>query len=53
LRDALIKQSAAIDVELIESSGGVFEVKKDGRLIFSKRKLGRFPEHQEIIDALR
>jgi len=33
---------------LIESSGGVFEVKVDGKLVYSKRATGRFPEHDEI-----
>jgi selT/selW/selH-like putative selenoprotein len=37
---------------LIASSGGVFEVSKDGVTIFSKKKLGRFPEHTEILDLL-
>lgn len=38
--------------ELIPSSGGVFEVKKNGELIFSKKALGRFPEKEEIIAKL-
>ena len=42
-----------IQIELIESSGGVFEVKKDGELIFSKKQLGRFPEHEEIFASLK
>ena len=29
---------------IIPSGGGVFEVHKDGDLIFSKRESGRFPE---------
>jgi selenoprotein W-related protein len=36
------------DVELIKGSGGVFEVRDGGELIFSKRQLGRFPEPGEI-----
>jgi selenoprotein W-related protein len=39
-------------VELIESSGGVFEVTKDATLIFSKRSEGRFPEDEEIFAKL-
>ena len=30
------------------SSGGVFEVSRDGETIFSKRDTGRFPEYQEV-----
>jgi predicted Rdx family selenoprotein len=39
-------------VELIRSSGGVFEVVADGRLIFSKKALGRHPTWDEIHAAL-
>jgi len=39
-------------VKLIPSGGGVFEVMVDGRLIFSKRQLGRFPEPDEIFEKL-
>ena len=48
-----IKEKFGADVELLPSGGGVFEVKKDGVLIFSKKETGRFPEHQEIFDALK
>jgi len=47
-----IKQSLNIEAELIESSGGVFEVAKDGELIFSKKALQRFPTTDEIIAKL-
>ena len=33
---------------LIEGAGGVFEVTVDGKLIYSKKATGRFPEHDEI-----
>ena len=36
------------DIKLISSGGGVFEVTIEDKLIFSKKSLGRFPEHQEI-----
>jgi len=42
-----------INVELIEGGGGIFDVKRDGRLIFSKKEVGRFPEHEEIIKKLK
>jgi len=37
-----------LEIELIEGGGGVFEVELDGRKIFSKKDLGRFPAYQEI-----
>jgi selT/selW/selH-like putative selenoprotein len=39
------------EVELIKGSNGVFEITVDGRLAFSKKQLGRFPEDSEV-DAL-
>ena len=36
------------EIELISSGGGVFEVCLEDKLIFSKKSLGRFPEHSEI-----
>jgi len=36
------------NVELIAGSGGEFEVVVDGKEIFSKRKLNRFPNDGEI-----
>jgi selenoprotein W-related protein len=41
------------ETELIASGGGVFEVTVDGKLIFSKRALGRFPEDDEILAILK
>jgi hypothetical protein len=42
-----------IDAQLIEGDKGVFDVVADGDLVFSKYAAGRFPEHGEIIQALR
>lgn len=36
-------------VELVEGAGGVFEVELDGRLVFSKKALGRHAEPGEIV----
>ncbi len=37
---------------MIEGSGGVFDVKVNGTQIWSKQDIGRFPEHEEIIDKI-
>jgi selenoprotein W-related protein len=39
-------------LELRPSTGGCFEVSVDGTLIFSKLSTQRFPEDQEIMEAL-
>jgi len=44
---------AEIQVELIASSGGVFEVTVDGKNIFSKKQLARFPDDGEIVALIK
>ena len=41
-----------MEAALIEGAGGIFDVKVDGKLIYSKDRTGRYPEPQEIVDAL-
>lgn len=36
----------------MKGSGGEFEVSVDGRVVFSKKSEGRFPELDEILDRL-
>ncbi len=50
MRDRIVGKTGA-GVELVKSSGGVFEITVDGRLAFSKKKSGRFPTDEEL-DAL-
>jgi selenoprotein W-related protein len=38
--------------ELVASHGGVFEVEVDGKLVFSKKARGRFPEDGEVLRAI-
>ena len=49
---AEIKQAFGIDVVLVPGSGGVFDVKRDGELIFSSQGCGRFPGKDEIVSFL-
>lgn len=52
--EARIKQEfPGTDVELVRSSGGVFEVKKDDELIYSKRSTGLHPTWDDIVTKLR
>ena len=36
------------EVELVKSSGGVFEITLDGELVYSKKATGRFPAWKEV-----
>lgn len=53
MKATLEKEIPDVEVELIKSGGGAFEVSVDGKKIFSKLDLGRFPEHSEIIEKLK
>ena len=41
------------DVELVAGSGGVFEVVLEGKNIFSKKALNRFPEDGEVATLIK
>lgn len=47
-----IKSRFAVDPEMIEGAGGIFDVKVDGALIYSKHETGEFPEHQLVLDKV-
>jgi selT/selW/selH-like putative selenoprotein len=38
-----------VQTETLVGSGGIYDVKLDGELIFSKHQAGRFPANQEIV----
>jgi selT/selW/selH-like putative selenoprotein len=40
------------EVKLVRSTGGRFEVFRDGVPIFEKSKLGRFPQPGEVVKLL-
>ncbi len=50
---AAIEEAVGIKAKYIKGGGGVFEVEADGKLIFSKKAEGRFPEHEEVLAQLR
>jgi selenoprotein W-related protein len=48
-----LKKTFGAEVELLPSTGGVFEVTADGKVVFSKKEMKRFPEDGEIVGLLR
>ncbi len=49
-----MRKELALPVALVKGDKGIFEVRADGELIYSKKACGdRFPEGGEIVDALR
>ena len=51
LRESIERQFG-IKAELIKGMGGVFEVKFNSSIIFSKKKLSRFPNENEVEDLI-
>jgi len=49
---AAIRESRGIEPELIEGGKGIFDVKLDGELVYSKYETGRFPENDEVLDKI-
>jgi len=50
---AELEQKLGITPELVESSGGVFEIVIGGKLIFSKKRLDRFPSDGEVLKLIK
>jgi len=50
---AELKKALDVDSELSAGSGGVFEITVDGKKVFSKKALGRFPEDGEILGLIK
>ncbi|HBU59044.1 MAG TPA: hypothetical protein DEB48_04285 [Verrucomicrobiales bacterium] len=54
MADRLLKLKQRIaSLELIPSSGGVFEVTANDKLVYSKRATGEFPKPEAILQSLR
>ena len=49
---AELKEKYGVEAILVSSDGGVFEVKVDENLVFSKKQSGRFPEDHEVPDKI-
>jgi selenoprotein W-related protein len=50
---AELKKQLGVEAKLIPGSGGVFEVSVDGRSVFSKKEVGRFPDPSEIVGLVQ
>ncbi len=41
------------EVALVPSTGGIFDIKLNGTLLFSRKEAGRFPESKELKQLIR
>lgn len=46
-------EHSVTSLEIVPSSGGVFEVDVDKKRVFSKKKLGRHAEPGEVMNLIR
>jgi selT/selW/selH-like putative selenoprotein len=51
--EATLKKELGAQVELIKGRGGIFDVVADGKPVYSKHATGRFPEENEVVEAIR
>ncbi len=48
-----IQDETGVKAELVGGSGGIFDVEVDGKMVFSKHKVGRFPESFEVLSQIK
>jgi len=48
-----LKQAFGVDAVLVPGSGGVFDVTVDGKLVYSKSEIGRFPSPGEVVKIMK
>jgi len=47
-----MKKRLGAEVGLIPSGGGVFEIMVDGKLVYSKKSTGEFPDEETLLKGL-
>jgi|TARA_B100000768_G_C11219639_1_gene349893 selenoprotein W-related protein len=50
---ARLKSEFSLDVALIESGGGEFEVLQNDAVIYSKKQTGDFPDEDKLIAQIK
>ena len=50
---AELKREFGFETGLIKGGGGIFDVRVDGDLVFSKFRVGRFPDPGEVEGIVR
>lgn len=49
---ARLRDEFDVECELIKGGGGIFDVKVNGKLVYSKHKTGEFPDHDKLVDEI-
>merc|ERR1712107_958018 len=53
LTEAILAEVPEAEIEAVEGDEDTFEVEINGKLIFSKRELGHYPERDEIVEITK
>jgi len=48
-----LRENFGIEAKQVEGRGGIFEVAADGKIVFSKKATGRFPNNGEVTTLLK
>ena len=48
-----LREGLGVEAQMIEGSGGIFDVTVDGKLVYSKYETGRFPVPGEVLRLVR
>ena len=48
-----LKTSLKLETDLIKGSNGIFDVELDGKLVYSKRETGEFPDEESLIQKIK
>ena len=50
---AKLREAFRVEVSLVEGGSGIFDLEKDGEIIYSKHATGRFPNEEQLIEEMR
>jgi len=50
---AELRSGLGVEPRLIEGSGGIFDVRVNGKLVYSKDETGRFPRPGEVLERIK
>jgi len=48
-----LREGLGVEAQMIEGSGGIFDVTVDGKLVYSKYETGRFPVPGEVLRLVK
>ena len=48
-----LKTSLKLETDLIKGSNGIFDVELDGKLVYSKRETGEFPDEESLVQKIK